>query len=89
MQIRELLDRGPILLTVLILIVFLVKLFLQFRLEKDWDPTRFFHYTRYDLKMTTSRELRAWRKRQNSLTKVALFLILVMAFFLFFNFIRK
>lgn len=46
----------------------LVKTVLYFSYEKYWDSLKFFHYSRIDLKMTTMRHLRTWRKRQNKMT---------------------
>ena len=56
------------LLLMLLLSTFLVKTVLYFSYEKYWDSLKFFHYSKIDLKMTTIRHLRTWRKRQNKMT---------------------
>lgn len=56
------------LLLLMCLSTLLVKTVLYFSYEKYWDSLKFFHYSRIDLKMTTMRHLRTWRKRQNKMT---------------------
>jgi hypothetical protein len=62
-------------LLALVIISFFTKLVLFFTLERDWDSVKFFHFSKIDLKMTSIKKLRVWRKRQNLLTN--LFLVLL------------
>ena len=73
------------LLLALLLCTFLVKTVLYFSYEKYWDSLRFFHYSKIDLKMTTIRHLRTWRKRQNKMTAAMGILFMLFAMVYFFH----
>ena len=66
----------------MLLSTFLVKTVLYFSYEKYWDSLKFFHYSKIDLKMTTFRHLRTWRKRQNKMTTAMgiLFMLFAMVY---------
>lgn len=59
-----------LLLFALGLISFIIKIVLFYKVEKEWDSIRFLHFSKIDLKMTVSKDLRNWRKRQNMLTNI-------------------
>lgn len=88
MFVSHLIDCSPIYILGSLSLLFLVKLYLHFEAEKTWDPSKFFHYSKNDLKMTMGKELRSLRKSQNLLTKAFLILILLLTFFLFLNHLR-
>lgn len=77
LTISQYLIAVKILFLALLSISFLIKLVLFFKMERNWDALRFFHYSRVDLKMTNRRDLRVWRKRQNTLTMVVVVLFLL------------
>jgi hypothetical protein len=64
------LSSGVLYLIALAVLVLVFKAILYFKYEKQWDPIGFFYYSRIGLKMTTSKNLKAARKRQNILTLV-------------------
>lgn len=61
----------------MVLVSFVFKVVFYYRVEKEWDPIRFLHYSKVDLKMTVSKNLRVWRRRQNLLTNLFLIFILL------------
>lgn len=69
------------------LLSFFAKVLLYSKVEKEWDFIRFLHFSRIDLKMTVSKELRSWRKRQNLLTNLFLTFILLFGMLSFFQMI--
>lgn len=77
-SIREVLAISRISLIAVFSIVFFIKMILFFKYEKEWNSITFFHFTKIQLKMTVSKELRKWRKRQNKLTSLILLLALLL-----------
>lgn len=78
------------LLMMLFLGTFAVKTVLYFSYEKYWDSLRFFHYSKIDLKMTSIRHLRLWRKRQNKMsTAMGVFLCLFAMVYLFHQIVTQ
>lgn len=73
----------------LVFISLLVKIFLYYKVEKEWDPIRFIHFSKIDLKMTVRKDLRIWRKRQNLLTNIFLILILLFGISYFFRMLNS
>jgi hypothetical protein len=77
------------LLISLVFVSLVAKVVLYYWVEKEWDPVRFLHYSKSDLKMTVSKDLRNWRKKQNLLTHLFLSFILLAVFtYLFHQLIR-
>ncbi|MCW3080008.1 hypothetical protein [Segetibacter sp.] len=66
---------------------FFIKMVLYYKVEKGWDPVRFLRFSRVDLKMTVSKDLRNSRKTQNLLTKLFLTFILLFGMSTFFRII--
>ena len=62
-----------------------VKTILFFKFEKAWDSVGFFYFAKPVLKMTCLKELKVWRQRQNYLTKVFLFLLLMLTMITIFK----
>lgn len=61
----------------LIFILILIKLVLFYLYERDWNLVTFFYFTKIQLKLTNSRNLRHYRENQNLLSKgLALFVTL-------------
>lgn len=88
-NIGELIAVSRISLIGVFAIIFFIKMILFFKYEKEWNSITFFHFTKIQLKMTLSKELREWRKRQNGLTTVMLLLILLLAAISAFNLLIK
>lgn len=84
-NIRELIVVSRIFFIGVFSFIFFVKMVLFFKFEKEWNSITFFHFTRIQLKMTVSRELRKWRRRQNSLTKIILILVILLGITSAFN----
>jgi hypothetical protein len=72
-------------LVILILIFILVKLFLFYRYERDWNFITFFYFTKMQLKLTNRRNLRHYRRNQNLLSKGLVLFILLFLFSTFIN----
>lgn len=85
MTIRYVINNAPFFILTIIFIIFVVKLILHLQTERAFDPVRFFHYTKVDLRLSNSKRLRAMRKNQNTLTQFLLALLAVFLFFLFLN----
>ena len=66
------------LLAYLIAATLTIKTILFFRFEKEWDILVFFYFPELAIKMTNIRHLKVWRKRQNSLSKVFLILLILL-----------
>lgn len=73
------------LLLALVVLSLIVKLVLFYKVEKEWDSVRFLHFSKIDLKMTVSKHMRVWRKRQNAMTTVFLILLLLLVVFSCFH----
>jgi hypothetical protein len=84
-SIHEVLAVSRISLIAVFSFVFFIKMILFFKYEKEWNSLTFFHFTKIQLKMTVSKELRKWRRRQNTLTNVILLLVLILAITSAFN----
>ncbi len=69
-----------IVLFILLLITLTVKVILFFKHERDWDPIRFFHFSKIDLKMTPIKQLRVRRKQQNLFTRILVILLALLVF---------
>lgn len=85
MSITELVTLIRMLLIALFSFIFVIKIILFYKYEKEWNSITFFHFTTIQLKMTVSKELRKWRKYQNLLTKILLVFILLLAAISAFN----
>jgi len=88
-NIRELVALGRIVLIVAFAFIFLFKMVLFFKYEKEWNSITFFHFTSIQLKMTVSKGLRKRRKLQNVLTKLMLVVILFLGITFGFSLIIK
>jgi cytochrome b561 len=88
-NIREVLAVSKMLLISIFSLIFFIKLVLYFKYEKEWDSITFFHFTKIQLKMTVSKELRKMRKRQNTLSTLMLILVLCFAAVASFNLLIK
>lgn len=88
-NIREVLAVSNMLLISIFSLIFFIKLVLYFKYEKEWDSITFFHFTKIQLKMTVSKELRKMRKRQNTLSTLMLILVLCFAAVASFNLLIK
>jgi|GEM_PF-3839041 len=65
---QEYITLARLVLIALVAFIFLIKIILLLIVEKDRNPVTFFYYSTVDLRMTTSKRLKRWRKRQNFLT---------------------
>lgn len=83
--ITNLISTANLFLLSMGIICLLIKIALYYKVEKQWDPIRFLHFSKIDLKMTVSRDLRNWRKRQNVLTVVFLTFAVLYALVSFFH----
>lgn len=81
---------SEMVLLLLIVLILLVKLVTFYRVERQWNSITFFYFNQIQLKLTTSRELRKWRKSQNKLTyAILVFLIILFGIILFHQLILK
>jgi hypothetical protein len=85
MNISNYIALAKLLLMALVFVSLLVKIALYYKVEKNWDPIRFMHFSKIDLKMTVSKDLRVWRKRQNFLSHVFLLFTLLFIVTYFFH----
>ncbi|MCW3080141.1 hypothetical protein [Segetibacter sp.] len=76
-NIRELIPLSQIVLGGIFSLIFLIKIILFFKYEKEWNSITFFHFTKIQLKMTVSKELRRRRKHQNNFSMLMLILLLI------------
>lgn len=60
------------------IVVLLLKIILFFIYEREWNSIAFLHFSKVELKMTASKDLRDRRSRQNILTKIILILLLLL-----------
>lgn len=67
-NISEYIVYSEILLVSLVILIFALKTIMFFMFEKYWDSLKFFYYSKVDIKMTNIKVLKAWRKRQNTMT---------------------
>lgn len=88
-NVRELFAIGRMALITIFALIFLFKIILFYKYEKEWNSITFFHFNKIQLKMTVSKELRKWRKRQNNLTSFMLLIILFLAIAFGFNLLIK
>ncbi|MDQ6812958.1 MAG: hypothetical protein M3040_04380 [Bacteroidota bacterium] len=88
-NIREMIALGRIGLIGVFSMIFLIKIILFFKYEKEWNSITFFHFTGIQLRMTVSKELRKKRKFQNSLTRLMLVVILFLGVTFGFGLITK
>lgn len=84
-SISELLVICRMLLILVFSVIFLIKIVLFFKYEKEWNSITFFHFTATQLKMTVSKELRKRRRRQNNLTLLIILIVLLLAITSAFN----
>jgi len=85
MPFTSLIITAVYLLGYLIAVTLAIKTILFFKFEKDWDIIRFFYFPELAIKMTNIRHLKVWRKRQNSLSKVFLILLILVGTITMFN----
>jgi hypothetical protein len=85
MQVENLIITTAKVLSLLTAVILIIKTIVFFRFEKDRDPVAFFYFPKPAIKMTNIRHLRVWRKRQNSLSKVFLVLLVLLGTMAMFN----
>lgn len=76
-------------LIALLAFIIIIKVFLFYSKEKGWDSVRFFYFSKIDLKMTTTKTMRLWRKRQNNLSVIILLISGLLAFTWLFHSLVK
>ena len=76
---------GKLAMITLVAIFFVTKLFYFYRYEHDRRVIPFLYFTKIQLKLTNSRSLRRYRKRQNLFSRIILFFLLILFFFTFLN----
>jgi hypothetical protein len=69
----------------LVIATLAIKSVLFFKFEKNWDSVGFFYFPKQVLRMTNMSKLKVWRQRQNYLSKVFLFLLLLLAVITIFH----